>query len=97
MWVDSFKKHINDEIAYTPILKAMYAGMLDDACKDSNPEGALENFILQMNQAGVSRSRELAKFASRCLYQFREEARKLPEDAKSARLILLDRIVQQKI
>ena len=70
MWIDSLKKHINNEIAYSPETKAYLVGLID-SIPSNDPEAYLSQLINKINNAGINRSRELAKFLSRVLAEYR--------------------------
>ena len=92
MWIESLKKHINDEVAYSPTHKAFFIGLIEEK-PQADPEVFLSTLIDKINGAGVNRSRELAKFVGRCLYQYRQEKGNL--DA-AASLALLNNIITQR-
>jgi hypothetical protein len=95
-YIQSLKAKVEAEMAYSPAMKGVLTGLVDEAAAEhpDDPTGALAAIVKKINNAGVNRSRELAKFVSRCLYQFTYE-RGTRTDADA--LAFLNDIVQQKI
>ena len=91
-YLESLKAKIEAEIYYSPTYKAFFIGLVDEIPKN-DPEKFLATLVDRINIAGTDRSRELAKFVGRCLYQFRAE--KGDKDT-AASLVLLNSIILQR-
>lgn len=88
MWTDLVKQHIQNEIAYSPEMKAHLVGLVDSTPAD-DPEAFLSGLIGKVN-ASPFRSRELCKWLGRVLYQFKIEGKDLPAPE---RLVLLENLI----
>jgi hypothetical protein len=90
-WISSLKQHVENEICYSPEFKSHFSAMVDDISAE-NPDTFLGTLIDRINNAGLFRSRELAKWLARILYRYQEKIKNM-ELSEIEKVLFLNEII----